>query len=359
MVEGIQTALPGIRETALDRLTLLGAPLDEASIQAATETAATTVSMLCDRIRALDTHSAIFFLTHHVSAPRLQYLLRSSPMYRNKEGLRSIDKTVRSALTDVCNVKIEDESWMQATLPMRHGGLGVRSVEKLTLPCYIASLTAATTLISSIIPTSVDHGAPSALQPALDRFQTLAGLTSLPDPSTASRQRVWDDIMSAACRDQLMSGLNQVHRARLLASTQPHTAAWLQALPVPSLGLHLDPETVRIAVALRLGAPICEPHSCRLCGRSVNHLGHHALSCKKSTGRFPRHAHLNDLVKRSLSTAGIPSVLEPVGLDRGDGKRPDGLTTFPFTSGKFLAWDATCTDTFADSVVASSAVKPA
>ena len=47
-----------------------------------------------------------------------------------------------------------------------------------------------------------------------------------------------------------------------------------------------------------------------------------------------------------------------MGLDRGDGKRPDGLTTFPFKSGKCLAWDATCTDTFADSAVAGSALRP-
>ena len=58
------------------------------------------------------------------------------------------------------------------------------------------------------------------------------------------------------------------------------------------------------------------------------------------------------------STAGIPSVLEPVDLDRGDGRRQDGLTAFPFTSGKCLAWDATCTDAFSDSAVADSAVKP-
>ena len=63
-------------------------------------------------------------------------------------------------------------------------------------------------------------------------------------------------------------------------------------------------------------------------------------------------------MKRSLSAAGIPSVLEPVGLDRGDGRRPDGLTTFPFSSGKCLAWDATCTDTFGESVVIASAVEP-
>ena len=101
-------------------------------------------------------------------------------------------------------------------------------------------------------------------------------------------------------------------------------------LPALSLGTHLDAETVRIAVSLRLGADICEPHRCR-CGRTVDRLGHHGLSCRYSAGRLPRHANLNDVVKRGLTAAGVASILEPLGLDRGDGRLPDGLTVFPFS----------------------------
>ena len=114
---------------------------------------------------------------------------------------------------------------------------------------------------------------------------------------------------------------------------------------------------MRIAVALRLGAPICEPHPCR-CGHRVDRLGHHGLSCRFSAGRLPRHANLNDVVKRALAKAGIPSWLEPVGLDRGDGRRPDGITAFPYTQGRCLCWDSTCLDTFSASSVVNSALEP-
>ena len=56
----------------------------------------------------------------------------------------------------------------------------------------------------------------------------------------------------------------------------------------------------------------------------------------------------------TLITLGI----EPVGLDRGDGKRPDGITLFPFRSGKSLIWDATCTCTFSSGNLISSAINP-
>ena len=60
-----------------------------------------------------------------------------------------------------------------------------------------------------------------------------------------------------------------------------------------------------------------------------------------------RHSALNDVVRRGLSAAGIPSMLEPSGLDRGDGKRPDGITVYPYSCGRCLIWNAMCFDTFA------------
>ena len=43
----------------------------------------------------------------------------------------------------------------------------------------------------------------------------------------------------------------------------------------------------------------------------------------------------------------IPAHLEPTGISRSDGKRPDGATIVPWKGGRVLVWDATCPDTFA------------
>ena len=59
-----------------------------------------------------------------------------------------------------------------------------------------------------------------------------------------------------------------------------------------------------------------------------------------------------------IPSAGIPSWLEPVGLNRGDGRRPDGVTIFPYSRGKSLCWDATCVDTFCSGSVIDSALEP-
>jgi hypothetical protein len=357
-VHGIRSALPEIKETPLDSAALLGSPLGSNSTATAVDNTTETIQLLCNRIKDLDSHTALFFLVNYVSAPRLIYLLRSAPLVSASSKLKNIDKMVRETLVEVSNVEVNGEAWEQAKLPIRLGGLGVRSVEDLALPCYIASLHAALPLLRSISPGLIpDDSAPFSLQTAIQQFSEVTGIQDVPPTSTASSQRSWDNLAATVSRDRMVTSANQLHRARLVAASEPHTAAWLQAVPVPSLGLHLDEETVRVAVALRLGATVCERHQCRLCGRQVDELGHHGLSCVKSAGRLPRHAHLNEVVRRGLASAGIPAILEPVGLDR-DGKRPDGLTLFPYHGGQCLTWDATCSDTFADSMLIQTALQP-
>ena len=51
---------------------------------------------------------------------------------------------------------------------------------------------------------------------------------------------------------------------------------------------------------------------------------------------------MNDIIKCALSSAGFNAVLEPVGLDRADSKRLDGMTVFPFSRGMCLILDSTC-----------------
>ena len=120
-----------------------------------------------------------------------------------------------------------------------------------------------------------------------------------------------------------------------------------------SCGLRLDDEAVRVAVGLRLGTSLCEPHTC-VCGTVVNALGTHGLACKRSAGRIGRHQLLNDIIWRAINRANIPAVKEPQGLVRSDGKRPDGVTQIPWSEGKCASWDVTVTDTLAASNVSAS-----
>jgi hypothetical protein len=148
-------------------------------------------------------------------------------------------------------------------------------------------------------------------------------------------------IVQSAASDQ--SG-----KARLIAAAAPHSGAFLHARPCSSLGTRLDNASLRVAIALRLGAPVCLPHVC-VCGASVDSTGRHGLSCRKSAGRLSRHSAVNELIKRALTSAEIPSRLEPTSLIRQNERRPDGMSLVPWKNGRCLAWDFTCPDTLAPS----------
>ncbi len=111
----------------------------------------------------------------------------------------------------------------------------------------------------------------------------------------------------------------------------------------------LSNEDIRVNIALRLGADIVEAHSCSSCGNHVERNGNHGLSCRYSKGRHPRHQEANNIISRALASAGFAPQLEPPGLSRSDGKRPDGLTRTPWKRGMGLLWDFTCADSFAPS----------
>ena len=173
--------------------------------------------------------------------------------------------------------------------------------------------------------------------------------SSAPAAPPDGKQSAWDKPVIAADLAAVKSHFcDSFKTARLLTVSVPHSGDWLHVLPLATCGLKLDNEAIRIAVGLRLGVNLCEPHQCP-CGKLVDARGTHGLSCKRGAARAIHHHQLNDIVRRALVSANIPSVLEPTGLSREDGKRPDGMTLIPWQGRKNVTWDVTITDTTADS----------
>ena len=318
--------------------TLLGAPLSGDGVSKAILEKRDDLERITSRLQLIENHQAFVLLKNCFSLPKLQYILRASPAYQHRDVLAKFDETLVAALSTVTNVHFEEDCLVQAVLPVRLGGLGIRMSKDIALPAFISSLHSVSGLVDTILGNIVLLEN-NELRAAEGRWGE-AGV-ALASEADKGRQRSWDEPLVEASVRGLLERVDQCSRARLLAAGREESGLWLHALPTPSLGTLLEPETLRIAVALRVGARVCEPHTCR-CGRVMDSRGLHGLSCKYSAGRHPRHSALNDVIKRSLQTAGVPSILEPVGIDRGDGKRPDGITIFPFSRGKCLCWDATC-----------------
>ena len=95
-----------------------------------------------------------------------------------------------------------------------------------------------------------------------------------PAENAAHKQKSWDSPRTASAAQHLLNdATNDEEQARLLAVSTKESGVWLRALPVSSLGLRIDDNTVRIAVALRLGISVCGPHQCQHCSAMVDEFG--------------------------------------------------------------------------------------
>ena len=341
-------------QVAPNQANLLGAPLLEGpAMDGALTTRCDDLRRATDRLCRISAHDALIILRSSLSAPKILHTLRSAPCWNNP-ALDIFDSLLKSALCKITNNTLSEQSWIQASLPIRDGGLGIRSVVSLAPSTFLASAASSRGLQNLILRSSMVPEDPS-LDDALTRWKS-GHNTTPPSGDHCFSQKKWDRARVTMNRAQLLSSQgDNLNKARLLAVSAPHSSDWLHALPITSCGLRLDDESIRIAVGLRLGVNLCEPHICP-CGGPVDATGTHGLSCIRSKGKMPRHQQINDLVWRAMTRANIPAIKEPAGLLRSDGKRPDGLTQIPWQAGKCLTWDVTIADTLATSYLTSTSL---
>jgi hypothetical protein len=336
-----------------DEATLLGSPL---SIGKATDDMLKSkidiLSILAGRLNLLQAHDALTILRHSLSLPALLHILRTSLRCKN-QYLREFDETLRTCLSGILNVSLDDASWLQATMPVKEGGLGLRRSEQIAPSAFLSSVASTAVLVSLMLPDPIKSIQDDRLHDALACWQSFGGSNALTD-DFAKKQKNWDSVIISNDKNRLLQVADETSKARILATMSPHAGDWLLAPPLTSVGLRMDNNTIRVAVALRLGAPVCAPHICT-CGSAVNALGIHGLSCIYSAGRSLRHSLLNNIVHKALVRAQIPSVLEPNGMFPGSGLRPDGATLVPWSQGRCLIWDATVPDTLAASHLQATA----
>lgn len=360
VIKTVRLTLPSVNCVKPRDAIVLGAPVGgSGAINSVLSQKLAEFQRLADRLKRLNTHDGFYLLKNCFSLPKLMYILRCAPCHSNSL-IEQYDITIRKTLQSILNVALTDDCWDQAKLPVNLGGLGVLAADDIALPAFIASVIGSAALTLQILPTSLAHIAGTNDQHFIHyvkEWQSITHTESL-DMSTDAEQKRWSHPLQVIAAEAVLSAApNQASRARLIAAAAPSSGAFLHVIPMSSIGTRLDDTSMRIAVALRLGASLCTPHQC-ICGATVDASGTHGLSCRKSAGRIARHTAINGIIKAALTAAETQCRLEPRGLARDDGKRPDGVTTIPWKEGRCLMWDVTCPDTLAPSYLDKAVTGP-
>ena len=165
------------------------------------------------------------------STSHVLFMLRCSPCLGNAI-LSQIDEVLKANISHIANVVLSDVQWIQASLPVKAGGLGIRRVASLALPAYLASATSTASLQDLILIRSVA---------AADKYYTLYRSNwssvynqSFPLDATACKQRAEDEPIVKDDINHLFATASQRDKSRLLAVTFSHNGDWLHALPIAS-----------------------------------------------------------------------------------------------------------------------------
>ena len=146
--------------------------------------------------------------------------------------------------------------------------------------------------------------------------------------------------------DQLLFQSSPANRARLLSVSSRHAAAWLSVIPSVGLNLHLEPDEFQIALKWWLGMDTSLGSCCPYCPEhQLDHLGHHAVTCKGGGDVVLRHNSLRDAFSQFCHRACLGGQLE-VGCGIGEDKRhsrPADILVQNWIIGKPAAFDLTVT----------------
>src|SRR6218665_1217535 len=199
-----------------DHAMLLGVPLSTRDALSEALTARTAeLRRMLDRLADVATHDALILLRYSVSAMRLLHTLRCCPCADHLE-LTQYDAVLRSGLSRILNLPLTDEAWIQASLPIKRGGLGIRSVTSLALPAFLASA-ASTDSLQAIMLGNAASTKDETREELKIKWSTASTTQCLEGP-LALKQSAWDKpLLDKTVTDLLDRQPDQTNQARLKA----------------------------------------------------------------------------------------------------------------------------------------------
>eukprot|EP00731_Ephydatia_muelleri_P010406 Em0005g992a len=285
-------------------LEILGIPIGDqefcSSFISKKHTKAKILLSLLEEVGIVDPQVALILLRLCGAFCKLVHLARATPSTLTSKVFALIDDDIRMTFCRCIGVDMSDTAWQQAQLSSSRGGLGFRSLSRHSSAAFISSL------CSSGFGLQSSHH----LSQAIETFNSLVSPADAVSVETLLTSSVSQKYLSGKLDDRvfnmLLNSSSVADKARLLSVSSPHAASWLSVVPSENLGLHLDPPVFQVAIKWWLGLDTSEGSQCALCpGSTLDHLGHHAVTCKYGGDVVSRHNRIRDILVETCRRAHI------------------------------------------------------
>ena len=312
-----------------------------------------------------DPQVEIHLLRSCMSICKLNHLLRTTPPDKVAAQLLRFDEGLRHSLQTILRSSIPDTSWLQATLPIRMGGFGLREAHRTAPAAFLGSCNSTRHLAWQLISNDSQFLASPPVTYILHgenlvttEMKYLLGQWSAPFTDTS--QHGLQGKLDASLLSSIKSSSSLRDQARLSTLASPHSGSWLRAIPNPKLGLSMNREEFVTASRVWLGLSLfpSPPNAVRCtCDLVLDKFGDHLLGCGRRALRTKRHNYLRDIVFHHLLSDDSGCKLEQ-GCSTFNYKKPGDIFHPDFLDGLPAYFDITVRNSLLPQFITVAATCP-
>ena len=349
----------GIKRIEDSGLKHLGAALgsDNFSSKVLDERIDKVIQMLSKLPLLEDAHQEYSLLRCCFSMPKLSYTLRTLDPSAHLSSLQRYDDAVRNTIESIVGTCITDDQWLQSSLPISMGGLGLRKASDHGPAAYIASVLESKNIIEEVTKSDFHVD----LSSVISIYSQKAGQELVVESLISAKQKDLSNLIDKHNLSTLLSSAQgQREIARLNSVGLPKAGAWLQAIPSKSLGLHLRNREMKVSLSYRLGLNVfAVAGPCGACvTMNSDRLGDHAIACGSQGERILRHNSMRDILFQTALQAGLCPAKEEQALIPGKNYRPADVFLPNWRNGRSTCVDITIVSSLQQALVEKAADSP-
>jgi hypothetical protein len=358
--EGVPKEIPRVQ----GGFHLLGSPIGPSDFCEATLAGRIDkIEGMLEKLKDLkNSHLEFLLLRSCFSLPKFAFSLRTCSFHKVRKAIRNFDEAQRKTLEEILGGPLTNDQWSQASLPVKMGGMGLRTATSHATAAYLGSTTASKGLVKSIIGNN--SAEPIDQQANVDELRSLTdkvGWVTVNDIDVPITQKKLSEAIDVTKKGRLLESMTtDREKARLLSVMTPHSGDWLQVIPSSSLGLRLHSEEFQACAQYRLGLPVYEGvRICPACNlRDADVLGDHSIGCGGGADRIGRHDRLRDAIFSAAQSAALAPRREVSSLIPGSQSRPADVFLPQWSRGRAAAVDITVVSPLQAALVHESARTP-
>ncbi len=313
----VPEAFQEMKQVSMEDWDLLGVPLGtDKSVTAAVDKQLAKAKQMALAIASIP-HSqvALTLLRYCAGFPKVVFLMRATGALGN---FGKVDTFTKQALSQILGAEIDEWEWLQASLPLRKGGLGLHSCLDVAAVAGIAAATSAD--MSGLYEKSLEPMLHHRHDPVYKASVECSQLAQYPGILPYARddtqggplsQKTLTNMISEARHIRLLTQSDRRGLARLQSCSAKHASSWIYGHPDATSDLWLSNAEFCVLLRTRLGMPIAaQSKVCNMCNkRTADIFGDHSLSCMTGGLRNRLHNTLRDqlgnLVREALLSPAI------------------------------------------------------